>query len=765
MRLAPLARLLLPLVSSEVALEQDGRLGEIPHRRVVGRGGEQRARDQRRSRQLLPQPGARGERRVHLAGARERGRRAEDRLVGERSTRVLVDEREQRAGLGGIALDGVRHRVRALLLDALQVCLQPSVRDEALVGEEAQRPVVDRAVVLAQVGDVEDQVRRVLGQLVLGMAEGDPGEVLLRLVQLAGHVEEAAQLEGDFHRVLRVRQRFQEKPAGAREQLLVRSERALRAVPVLGLLVSSHLGPGDHRAPGRPLQPSPRLLSGFLRGEVLPDDLFVEGCGAGPFAQPVEQLGVEEAQLVRIGRLREQREIVGVERLGGRVGVLEAGLLRLVVDLHRQVAQRLLRVLLRLLQRFAFFALRARGFLHSLERLHQGLRLAQQVLPLPAAGGDHQEPGLVQRGAGTGAVDLQQLTMDELRLGIAALVEEQLAILLEHLLARLRAELLAELLAGARRRADARVDQHVVAAGLPRELHFVRVVAIGGTRRIAAEADRHHLVQQLHGVAESVLVEAAPRRFVERVRIHVVGFDLGGGAVLEKGVGELRLVEEMLADEHVGRRRPGGLGEPPRQLARRRDGLVVLARILQRVGEEEERLVELRRARVFAEQLAIERDGLRARHLRERLVALRGGWIRIHLGGGAHGQRQAAAPHQIREPRRDFGLLSLASPQREQAAERTLLLLLLRLHRRIGAAVQERGIPPRLRERLRSLPGRGGSRGDGGGEGDGEDHGGPLPKPAPGGRTAPLPVPARCNLRARTAPQARARNRGRGSPR
>src|SRR5207302_6340221 len=127
---------------------------------------------------------------------------------------------------------------------------------------------------------------------------------------------------------------------------------------------------------------------------------------------------------------------------------------------------------------------------------------------------------------------------------------------------------------------------------------------------------------------------------------------------------------------------------------RRRNGLVVLARVLQRVGEEEERLVELRRAWVLAEQLAVERDGLRARRLRRRLVALRGGRIPIRLGGRSDCQRQAAAPHQIRQSRRDLGLLRLASTQREQAAERTLLLLLLRLDRRIGAAVEERGVPP-----------------------------------------------------------------------
>ncbi len=389
--------------------------------------------------------------------------------------------------------------------------------DEALVGEEAKRPVVHRRVVLAQVGDVEHQVRRVLGQLVLGIAERDPREVLLRLVELARDVLQAPQLEGHLHRPLPVGQRFQEQPAGARQQLLVGAERVLRIVRVLRLLVAGDFRPRHHRAPGRPLQPAPRLPSGPVRGEVLAHDLFVQRRGPRLLPEPVEQLRVEEAQLVGGGRVREQRQVIGVQRLGGRVRVLESSLLCLVVELDGQVAQRLLRVLLRFLEGLAAVGVRARGLLHPLERLHQRLRLAQQVLPLPAARGDHEQARLIERRARARAVDLQQLAVDQLRLGVAALVEEQLAVLLEHLLAGLRAELLPELLARARRRRGPRVDQHVVPARLARELHLVRLVS-GGARGVAAEADRHHLVQELHRVGERVLVEAAPGRLVERVR-------------------------------------------------------------------------------------------------------------------------------------------------------------------------------------------------------------------------------------------------------
>src|SRR5207248_11192193 len=77
-------------------------------------------------------------------------------------------------------------------------------RGQVAVVEEADRPVVHAPVILAQVGDVEDQVRRVFGELALGVLERDGGEVLLRRVELAGEIFEPADLEGDLHRVLAV---------------------------------------------------------------------------------------------------------------------------------------------------------------------------------------------------------------------------------------------------------------------------------------------------------------------------------------------------------------------------------------------------------------------------------------------------------------------------------------------------------------------------------------------------------------------------------
>ena len=145
--------------------------------------------------------------------------------------------------------------------------------------------------------------------------------------------------------------------------------------------------------------------------------------------------------------------------------------------------------------------------------------------------------------------------MDQLRLGIAALIEEQLPVLLEHFLSRLRAELLAELGACEHGRPDPRIDQHVVAPRFPRELHLVHRAA-GLVRRVSAQADRHDLVQQLHRVREPALVEAAPSRLVESVRIDLVGLDLRCRAVLRERFGEPRLLEQVLPHEDVGRRRP-----------------------------------------------------------------------------------------------------------------------------------------------------------------------------------------------------------------
>ena len=96
----------------------------------------------------------------------------------------------------------------------------------------------------------------------------------------------------------------------------------------------------------------------------------------------------------------------------------------------------------------------------------------------------------------------------------------------------------------------------------------------------------------------------------------------------------------MLADEDMARGRPGRLREPPRQLASRGDRVVILAGVLQHVGEEEECFVQPRRGAVPAQQLAIESDRLESRHLRRRPIALRGFCVVFRLGCGTHGDAE-----------------------------------------------------------------------------------------------------------------------------
>ena len=175
---------------------------------------------------------------------------------------------------------------------------------------------------------------------------------------------------------------------------------------------------------------------------------------------------------------------------------------------------------------------RAGGATHPLEGLHQGLGLAQEVLPLPAAGRDHEEPGLVESGGWTVAVDGEELPVDELRFRIAPLAEEQLAVLLEHPESRLASETAGELLAGGFRLAHAPVDDDEVAPRLARQLDLVGLALLHRVGGIAAQADRDHLLQQIHRVVEGALVEPAPSGLVERVRIDVVRLHLRGGLVL-----------------------------------------------------------------------------------------------------------------------------------------------------------------------------------------------------------------------------------------
>ena len=228
---------------------------------------------------------------------------------------MLVDEIEQRAGLAVVVLDAVREGIRALLLDAAQVVAQGAVRGQATVVEKAHRPVVHGAVVLAQVRDVENEVRRVLRELVLGMLHRDGGEVLLGGVELAGKVFEPADLESDLDGMLPVGKHVEIEQARVGELALVgrdgpllrggaarlraaprlrRSAGPVRVLP-LRLGVARNLGPRHDRAPGGFRKPLPRLLAGLDCREVLPGDRLVQLCRLRLLPEPVQELTVEEA--------------------------------------------------------------------------------------------------------------------------------------------------------------------------------------------------------------------------------------------------------------------------------------------------------------------------------------------------------------------------------------------------------------------------------------------------------------------------------------
>ena len=178
----------LPLISRRVPFEQRGGLAQIGDRGEIGGGGEQRPRHQRRVRLLLPDPRARRQRFVHAPDARERRGGAEQGLVGELAARVLPHECEQRVRLLRVRRHRVGKRVRALLLDALQVLHERPVGGELVIPEEPERPAVHAHPVPAQVLDVEDEVRGVLGELVFRMGQRDPGEVAARGIVIGGEV-------------------------------------------------------------------------------------------------------------------------------------------------------------------------------------------------------------------------------------------------------------------------------------------------------------------------------------------------------------------------------------------------------------------------------------------------------------------------------------------------------------------------------------------------------------------------------------------------
>ena len=259
---APLRHLLL--VSRGILLEQRRGLAELAGGDEIGGGREQRARHQRRVRLLLPHARARGQRLVDAPNPGQRRRGAEQRLVRQLAARVRDDEREQRLRLLRVGNGGVGKGIRALLLDAAEILQQRAVRREPPVREEPQRPAVDPFPVAAQVLDVEDQVRGVFGELVLGVRERNPGEVVAGSVVVARDVLQPARLERHLDGVGAVRERFQVQQAGRLELPLVGAQRALGAalagVLLLCAAVERRLVARQHGAPGRLLQPA----SGFF---------------------------------------------------------------------------------------------------------------------------------------------------------------------------------------------------------------------------------------------------------------------------------------------------------------------------------------------------------------------------------------------------------------------------------------------------------------------------------------------------------------------
>ena len=145
-------------------------------RRLVDSGAELREQgtgDQRRTRLFLPDPGPGNERLVDAACPREGGGSSEQRLVRELPARMNLDEREERLCLLRVRSDRVGKGIGALLFEPPQVVQEGSVRGEPPVFEESERPAAHGLPVAPKVLDVEDQIRRVLGKLVLGMVERD----------------------------------------------------------------------------------------------------------------------------------------------------------------------------------------------------------------------------------------------------------------------------------------------------------------------------------------------------------------------------------------------------------------------------------------------------------------------------------------------------------------------------------------------------------------------------------------------------------------
>ena len=115
------------------------------------------------------------------------------------------------------------------------------------------------------------------------------------------------------------------------------------------------------------------------------------------------------------------------------------------------------------------------------------------------------------------------------------------------------------------------------------------------------------------------------------------------------------------------------------------------------VGEEEEGLVEARRARIGLEQLAIERNRLGTERLGGSAVALdRSGVTGVRLGLGADGQREAAGPERRGEALDDLRLFRLVAAESEQLSQGAFLLLVLLLDDPLGVWMEQSRVASRL---------------------------------------------------------------------
>ena len=155
----------------------------------------------------------------------------------------------------------------------------------------------------------------------------------------------------------------------------------------------------------------------------------------------------------------------------------------------------------------------------------------------------------------------------------------------------------------------------------------------------------------------------------------------------------------MLADEDVAGGGPCRARKAPGQLAGRGHGLLVARAVLQRVGEEEERLVGVRCLRVFLQQFSILEDRFGAGVGRCAPIAHRGCLVPgICFRLGADAQREPAPAKQRGQPAGRLGLLGVGAAQLQHPPQHGFLLLFLLRDHLLDVPVQEVRVAGRLRD-------------------------------------------------------------------